>query len=67
MKAKYLFIYYFNNTHQGQRINCALYDAEKKVLATVSMGGQPLATKVIFSKNDYFNLEDVKYHACVSR
>jgi hypothetical protein len=56
-----------NNTYQGQSISCAVYDAEKKVLGASIMSGYPLASEMMISKNDYFNLEDVKYHACVSR
>jgi len=55
-----------NGTHDDQKITCALYDADQKLLGTQNWYASPIATTVMVNA-DFYNLEDVKYHACASQ
>jgi len=54
-----------NNTNKDQKITCAVYDANKKLLGTSGSRGRPLATAVGIRALTY-DAKDVRYARCVA-
>ena len=55
-----------DDTHEGYKIRCALYDAEGTVLAVTTVRSKEFATRITFTA-ETFGINDVVSYSCIQK